>query len=111
MKNLRLLLFIQFDFSFEGDGCGTSHEDVVVGGVPFDVEGATIHLNVALTTCPACEMGGDSSGAGSSATSESNARTAFPHTHTESVIVDDLNKFYVAALGKEGVVLQKGTVV
>ena len=68
-----LLLYLQLNLAFEGDGGRTGHEDMVVGLVPFDVERAAIHADVALTTCSACEMGGNSGGASSSSTSEGDA--------------------------------------
>ena len=44
-----LLLYLQLNLAFEGDGGRTGHEDMVVGLVPFDVERAAIHADVALT--------------------------------------------------------------
>ena len=101
-----LLLYLQLNLAFEGDGGRTGHEDLVVGLVPFDVERAAIHADVALTTCSACEMSGNSGGASSSSTSEGDARTTFPYSHAEGVFIKDLGKLDVATLWKEWVMLQ-----
>lgn len=100
------MVSIKLDFSFEGDGGRTCHEDVLVTLAPFDVEGAAIHAYVALTACPASEMGCYGCGACSCATSEGDAGTTFPYTHTERVLIEALSKLYVAALREKGIVFQ-----
>ena len=75
----------------------------------FDVEGATVHDNLGLTTSTTCDEGCDGSCTGTCTTGLCDTAATLPYTSTDNIIIRDTGKFDIAALREGGVMFQKTT--
>ena len=75
---LIIIISVLINLSVEDEGGGAGHIDMIVCLVPLDVECAAVHHDVALSARSACQTGGHSGGAGSSATGLGDATAPLP---------------------------------
>lgn len=92
-----------FYLSFKHELGRTCHIHMVVGLVPFYLQGAAVHDDTALASCPSCLAGGYCRGAGACSAGLGDTTAAFPDAHPNAFRTQ-IGKFDVGALGKRGVV-------